>query len=326
MDFALLGSGGLGGVSTVVLRHDVNGQTVLGIVGIHLARGNVSHHLLDFFERDVGEKFEPVLYNAVSQAVYLVVHHVGRLIQAHVVTDGLTHLDFAVGTQKDRHEKTYLRFHTFEKLQVATAKHVELLVGATKFHIAIDGHRIVTLHHGVHEFVEADGRIGGVAVVEVLAFQHLGHSKLAHEFGHLAERKLREPFSVVVDFHLVAADHLKELFLVFLGILQHLFVAEARTGLVAAAGVANLSCVVAHDENNRMPQVLELAKLAHHDSMAKMHIWSRGVHTHLHTERHTGIIRLLEFLFKFILRHNINNTAHQNFKLFFYGTELHFRI
>ncbi len=49
--------------------------------------------------------------------------------------------------------------------------------------------------------------------MEVHAFEHLGDGELAHEFGHLAERELREPFTVVVDFHLVAADDLEELFL-----------------------------------------------------------------------------------------------------------------
>ena len=72
-----------------------------------------------------------------------------------------------------------------------------------------------------------------------------------------------------------------------------------------------------------MTQVLELAKLAHYDGVTEMNIRSGRVHTHLHAERNTSIIGLLKFLFEFILRHNIGNAAHQNFKLFLNGTKLH---
>ena len=159
--------------------------------------------------------------------------------------------------------------------------------------------------------------------MEVLSFEHLGHRKLTHEFGYLAERKLAEPFTIIVNFHLVAADYLEELFLVFLSVFKHLFVAEARAGLVAAARVTNLGGIVTHDEHDGMAQVLELAELAHHDRMTEMDIRSGGVHAHLDAERNAGIVGLLELLFKFILRHNVDNAAHQNFELFFNRAELH---
>ena len=72
-----------------------------------------------------------------------------------------------------------------------------------------------------------------------------------------------------------------------------------------------------------MSQVLELAELAHNDRMAEVHVRGSRVDTHLDTERDSGIVGLLEFLFEFFLRHDINNAAHQNFKLFLNGTELH---
>ena len=72
-----------------------------------------------------------------------------------------------------------------------------------------------------------------------------------------------------------------------------------------------------------MTQILELAELAHHHRMSKMNIRSRRVDTHLDTERNTSIVGLLKLLFEFFLRHNIDNAAHQNFKLFFYRTKLH---
>ena len=72
-----------------------------------------------------------------------------------------------------------------------------------------------------------------------------------------------------------------------------------------------------------MTEILELAELAHHDRVAEVHIRGSRVHAHLDTEGNTGVIGLLEFLFEFILRHNVSNAAHQNFKLFFYRTELH---
>ena len=244
VDFAFLGSSGFGSFGTVVLRHDVDGEAVLGIVRVHLARGDVSHHLLDFFKRDVRQKFEPVLDDAIGEAVNLVVHHVGGFVQANVVADGLTHLDLAVGTEENRHKEADLRFHAFKKLEIAATEHVELLVCAAEFHVALDGDGIIALHHRVHEFVQADRRIGGIAVVEVFAFEHLGDSELAHEFSHLAERELGKPFAVVMNFHLVATDDLEELLLIFLGILEHLFVRKARTGLVATARVTNLCGVV----------------------------------------------------------------------------------
>jgi hypothetical protein len=72
-----------------------------------------------------------------------------------------------------------------------------------------------------------------------------------------------------------------------------------------------------------MAEVLELAELAHHDRVAEVHVRGSRVDTHLDTERDSGIVGLLEFLFEFFLRHDIDNAAHQNIKLFFYRTELH---
>ena len=174
--------------------------------------------------------------------------------------------------------------------------------------------------------MQANRRVSGIAVVEVFAFEHLSHCELAHEFGHLAERELTEPFTVVMNFDLIATNDLEELFLVFLCVFENLFVAKARTSLVSTARVTNLCGVVAHDEHDGMAQILELAELTHHDRMAKVNVRSRWVHTHLDTERFTRFVGLLEFLFEFILRHNIDDAAHQNFKLFFYRTELHFRF
>ena len=72
-----------------------------------------------------------------------------------------------------------------------------------------------------------------------------------------------------------------------------------------------------------MTEVLELAELAHHDRMTEVNVRCRRVHTHLDTEGLARFVGLLEFLFEFVLRHNVGNAAHQNFKLFFNRTELH---
>ena len=98
---------------------------------------------------------------------------------------------------------------------------------------------------------------------------------------------------------------------------------EARTGLVTTTRVTNLRGVVPHDEDDRMTEVLELAELAHHDRMTEVNVRSRRIHTHLDTEGLARFVGLLEFLFEFILRHDVGNAAHQNFKLFFNRTELH---
>ncbi len=253
MDFLFLERGSFGGFLSVILRNDILRENVLGDVRVEGSRLDFRHHLPDFRKRDVGQKFKPVFDDGIRQVVNLVIHHVGRFAHADIVPEALAHLGLAVRSEKNRHEHPDLERHLFVHLEVAPAAHVELLVRSAEFHIALDCHGIVALHHRIHEFMQADGTVRRIAVVEIFTFEHLRHGKLSHELRDLRKRKLAEPFAVVMDFDAVFADDAEKLLLVFLCVFKNFFVRKARARLVPPGRVADLRRIVADDQDNGMP-------------------------------------------------------------------------
>jgi len=75
---------------------------------------------------------------------------------------------FAVGAEQDGHEEADLGLLARLRCSSRPPQHVELLVHAAQLHVGVDHHRIVSLHHGIQEFVQADGLVAFVPVLEIL--------------------------------------------------------------------------------------------------------------------------------------------------------------
>ena len=194
--FAL--GGFLGGGFAVVLAHDLARQPGLPGADLGAVLGCAGLPGIDLGKRQVGQERGVALALAVGQGVDLVVHDLGRFGDAHVVAQRLRHLLVAASAQQNGHEESHLGLlvrhpHDIAQrrvaLQLASTQHVELLVGAAQLHVGLDHHGVQPLHERVEELVQRDGVASGVAVLEVLALQHLGHRDAAHQFGDLVEGK-----------------------------------------------------------------------------------------------------------------------------------------
>ena len=82
-----------------------------------------------------------------------------------------------------------------------------------------------------------------------------------------------------------AVEHLERLLLVGVGIPVDLVGIHLGAGRGAPARIPHARGVVAHDQNHRVSQVLELAQLAQHDRVTKVDVRRGGVHAQLHAQR-----------------------------------------
>ena len=102
----------------------------------------------------------------------------GGFGDADVVAVGLRHLALAVETFEQGHGEHDLRRLAVVGWQFAAHQQVELLIGAAEFDVALEGDRVIALHHRVEQFVDADRLLFLEALVEVLALEHLRDGEL----------------------------------------------------------------------------------------------------------------------------------------------------
>jgi hypothetical protein len=99
-----------------------------------------------------------------------------------------------------------------------------------------------------------------------------------------------------VNFGLRLVDDLEELREVGLRVRFHLGLGEARTRLVAAAGIADERGVGADDEDHLVAQLLELPELSEPDGVPQVDVGRRGIEPLLHAERGLRRERALQLL------------------------------
>ena len=73
--------------------------------------------------------------------------------------------------------------------------------------------------------------------------------------------------------------------------LAHLFAREARAQLVLARRVADHRGEVADEEDDRVPELLELPHLRHQDGVAEVEVGARRIEAGLHAQRLAGAPR-----------------------------------
>jgi hypothetical protein len=146
-------------------------------------------------------------------------------------------------------------------LDVAPQQQVEGLVGAAEFHVGVDRHRVVALQQRVEQLEHRDRLARAVTLGEVIALEHLGHGGGAGQAEQFLGRHV-QPFAVVAHLEaLVLGEDVRGLAAEGLGVAVDLRAGEHRAGLGAPAGVPHTSGVVADDEHDDVPGVLELPQL-----------------------------------------------------------------
>ena len=128
------------------------------------------------------------------------------------------------------------------------------------------------------------GSRAGVALGEVVALEQLRHRggpREAEEVLHLHV----QPLAVAAHLGAFGVEDREGLALEGLGVLIDLLAGENGPVGRAPAGVSHARGVVAHDQDNGVAQVLELAQLAQDHGVAEVDVGRGGIDPELHAQR-----------------------------------------
>ena len=141
----------------------------------------------------------------------------------------------------------------------------------------------------------AIGRWGVVPDGEIVPLQELRDGEVGCESYHLGEVEFPEPLALPHHLGAHLVNQCEELAHVRFGVRLYLLVGEHGTRHRLSAGVAYLRRPVADDQDDLMPQLLELAQFAQSDDMSQVDVGPTGVEPHLQSQGLFSLHELVEF-------------------------------
>ena len=127
-----------------------------------------------------------------------------------------------------------------------------------------------------------DGPPLGKALLEVVPLQHPGDGGLRRQSDDPLGSERLPPSAVVVDDRPRRIEDLENLPLVRLGVLADLFLGERLARLGATGGIPDHPGEIPDQEDDFVPQRLELAQLVNNHGMPDVQIGSRRIKSQLH--------------------------------------------
>ena len=194
-------------------------------------------------------------------------------------------------------------------LKVAANQQVEPLVRASELHVRLDRHRVVGLEQRVQQLRDGYGLLRTEPLGEVVPCQELRHCEAPCEVDHAGQRELAEPLALPHCLRTLPVHQLEELLHVGLRVGPHLFGGEHRARGGLAAGVAYLRGPVAHNQDDLVAQLLQLAQLPQADGVAQMNVRPAGVETHLEPEGFALAQEANELLLNYYVGHAAPDNA-----------------
>ena len=160
--------------------------------------------------------------------------HIVRFIgKANVITVALRHLLNAIGAFEQRQGETNLRFLVHLLHELTTGKQVEQLVGAAQFNIGIDAYRIVGLHGGIEELVQADRLIVVVALRKIVTLKDACDREIGCDLQQTLKIERKQPFRIEAQRGLFRIEDLVRLLDIGLRILLNLLARKRWTCNIA---------------------------------------------------------------------------------------------
>ena len=132
--------------------------------------------------------------------------------------------------------------------------------------------------------MQRDGLLRGVAFGEIVAFQDARHGELARQPQEIGEGELPEPVRVAPQLGLVGVEDLERLRNIGLGVGVDLLDAQRRPGRVAPGWITNQSSEVSDDEDDGVPEVLELAQFAQRNGVSEVKVGGGRVDSEFDTQ------------------------------------------
>ena len=137
--------------------------------------------------------------------------------------------------------------------------------------------------------MDGDGLLRGIAFGEIVALQHARHGMLRSELDHVGGTHLAEPLAIETHLGALTIKHLEDLLGIRLRIGQHILASQRLAGDVLAGGVTDHAGEVANQEDDLMPQILELAHFVEQHGVAKVQIGRSGVKASLDPQRPAAV-------------------------------------
>ena len=161
--------------------------------------------------------------------------------------------------------------------------------------------------------------LGRVALVKVVPLQHARHGVLGGEADHAGAAKLVQPVGVENHLGLFRVEYLENLFLVGLGVPEHILAGQYLAGLRLAGRIADHAGEVADQEVDLMAQLLKLAQLVDQYGVTQVQVRGGRIEPGLDLEGDTGFQRLSKLLLQILLDQDLNGAALDDGHLFGYG-------
>ena len=241
-------------------------------------------HRGDFRGRFFQKQFVVNPHRGVGNAHHFAEHVFCGIVQRDVVPVAFGHFAFAVQADEKRHCNHGLLRHSRFFLKLAADKIVEKLVGPADFDIALQLDGIAALQERVKEFDNRNRRFRGVALREVVAFEHTRHGHLSGELQRVDHRPFAEPFAVAADFGFFRIENFKSLIEVGFCVGFDFFNRQNRARGTASGRIADARRKIADDEHRLVPQILELAQFVENDHVPESQVGTRGIDAEFYAE------------------------------------------
>ena len=193
-----------------------------------------------------------------------------------------------VGPDQDRDGHDRLLGLPVSALHIAPEQQVELLVGPPQLDVRAHRDRVVGLQQRIHHLQHRNRLRGGHPLGEIVALEQLGDGGGADQPQQVGHRHV-QPLTVASDLQPLArpVEDLQRLGLEGGGIGLDLLCAEHWPQRRAPGGIADPRRVVADDQHDHVPGVLELAQLAQHDRVTEVDVRRGRVDPELYAQRTT---------------------------------------
>jgi hypothetical protein len=133
--------------------------------------------------------------------------------------------------------------------------------------------------------VQRDRLLRVPAFLEIVALQNPSQRVLCRQPDHPFRAERAEPLGIEADFGLLLVENLVDLALVSLGIGLHFLARQRRTGGLLARRIADQTGEIADEEDDAVPELLEVLHLPDDDGVTEVDVGSGGIEADLHRQR-----------------------------------------
>ena len=131
--------------------------------------------------------------------------------------------------------------------------------------------------------------------MKIVALHHARHGVFSSELDHAHRAQRQRPFTVVTDLGFLGIEHQAGLLVIRLGVDLDLLRRERRACAVAPGWVADQAGEVTNQENDLMPQVLQLAHFVEHHGVANVDVGCCRIQTQFDAQGLARRFRACEF-------------------------------